>query len=318
MRIAVVGVGGVGGYFGGRLARAGNEVHFIARGAHLAAIRERGLRVDSIAGDFVVAPALATDSPAEVGPVDAVIVGVKSWQLPAAAESMRPLIGPDTAVLPLLNGVEAADQLAAALGPGHALGGLCRIIAFIAGPGHIRHTGIAPAVDLGELDGARSPRVAALHAALSAAGVAATIAPDINVALWEKFMLIVTWGGIGAITRAPIGVWRSMPGTRAMAEQSLREVLALAHARGAAVPEARVAGTLAFIDGVPAAGTASIQRDIIDGRPSELESQSGAVVRLGAEAGVPTPLHSFIYYSLLAQAASQEPGVRAEGPERKQ
>ncbi|MBX0326645.1 2-dehydropantoate 2-reductase, partial [Oscillochloris sp. ZM17-4] len=236
--------------------------------------------------------------------VDAVIVGVKSWQLPEAARAMRPLIGAGTAVLPLLNGVEAADQLAAALGPGHALGGLCRIIAFIAGPGHIRHTGIEPSVDLGELDGARSPRAEALRDALTGAGVRATLADDIGVALWEKFMLIVTWGGIGAITRAPIGVWRGMPGTRAMAEQSLREVLALAHARGVPVDEGRVAATLAFIDGVPAAGTASIQRDIMDGRPSELESQSGAVVRLGAESGVPTPLHSVIYASLLAQVAA--------------
>ncbi|NNJ08963.1 2-dehydropantoate 2-reductase [Chloroflexales bacterium ZM16-3] len=306
MRIAVVGVGGVGGYFGGRLAMAGHEVYFIARGAHLEAIRTGGLRVDSIAGDFVVAPALATDDPAGVGPVDAVIVGVKSWQLPEAARAMRPLIDPQTTVLPLLNGVEAADQITAELGPGHALGGLCRIIAFIAGPGHIRHTGIEPLIELGELDGAQSQRVEALRDALAESGVRATIAPDISVALWEKFMLIATWGGIGSITRAPIGVWRSMPGTRAMAEQSLREVLALAHARGVHVDESRVAAIMAFTDEAPAAGTTSIQRDILEGRPSELDSQSGAVVRLAGESGVPTPLHSFIYASLLAQVAAQD------------
>jgi 2-dehydropantoate 2-reductase len=219
---------------------------------------------------------------------------------------MRPLVGPQTAVLPLLNGVEAAGQLAAELGPGHTLGGLCRIMAFIAGPGHIRHAGIEPSVDLGELDGAPSPRAEALRAALAGAGVRAIVAPDIHVAIWEKFMLIVTWGGIGSITRAPIGVWRSLPGTRAMAEESLREVLALARARGAPVADGRVAAIMGFLDGVPASGTASMQRDIMDGRPSELEAQSGAVVRLGVESGLPTPVNSFIYHSLLAQRAARE------------
>lgn len=301
MRIAVVGVGGVGGYFGGRLAQAGNEVYFIARGEHLRAIRDQGLRVESSAGDFTIHPASATDNPVEVGQVDAVIVGVKSWQLAEAARQIRPLLGPETAVLPLLNGVEAADTITAEIGPGHALGGLCRISAFIAGPGHIRHTGLEPSLALGELDNRRSPRVEALLAAFQAAGVRADIPADIHVALWEKFMLITAWSGIGAITRAPVGVWRSLPGTRAMAESALREVVAVANAHGVALPVAQVARTLGFLDGVPAAATASMQRDIMDGRPSELEAQNGAVVRLGQEAGVDTPVHSFIYHSLLPQ-----------------
>jgi 2-dehydropantoate 2-reductase len=217
---------------------------------------------------------------------------------------MAPLVGPATTVLPLLNGVEAAGQLDAALGPGHTLGGLCRIMAFIEGPGHIRHAGIEPSVDLGELDGAASPRAAALCDALAGAGVRARVAPDIHAAIWEKFMLIVTWGGIGAVTRSPIGVWRSLPGTRAMAQESLREVLALARARGVQIADGRDAAIMGFLDGVPAGGTASMQRDIQQGRRSELESQSGAVVRLGAESGLPTPVHRFIYHCLLAQEAA--------------
>lgn len=301
MRIAVVGVGGVGGYFGGQLARAGHDVCFIARGAHLAAIREHGLRVDSIGGDFVVQPAVAGDDPAGFGPVDLVIVGVKAWQLPAAAQAMAPLVGPETVVLPLLNGIEAADELASALGAKHVLGGLCRITAFIAGPGHIRHAAMAPSVVFGELDNRRSSRVEAIQAAFTTAGVRAEIAVDIQVAIWEKFMLIATWSGIGAVTRTPIGAWRGLPGTRAMAEQALSEVVALAHARDIALPINRVARLMTFLDGVDPASTASMQRDIMEGRPSELEAQNGAIVRLSEVAGVDTPVHHFLYYSLLPQ-----------------
>ncbi|NJN17558.1 MAG: 2-dehydropantoate 2-reductase [Oscillochloris sp.] len=301
MRIAVLGVGGVGGYFGGRLAAAGNDVYFIARGAHLQAIRAHGLRIESINGDATIQPAQASDNPAAIGPVDLVLLGVKSWQVAQAAESARSLLGPQTAVLPLLNGVEAALILSDVLGPQHTLGGLCKIIAYIAAPGLIRHTGIAPSVTFGELDNTRSARVEAILAAFTQAGVGAEIAPDIQRAIWEKFLLIVTWSGIGAITRAPIGVWRSLPGTRAMAEQSMREALAVAHAHGVNLPDSAVEATLKFIDGVQAGGTASMQRDIMEGRPSELEAQNGALVRLGAGAGVDTPLHRFIYNSLLPQ-----------------
>ena len=301
LRVAIVGAGGVGGYFGGRLARAGHDVTFIARGAHLAAIRDSGLHVHSIAGDFVVAPAQATDDPAAVGPVDLVIVGVKTWQLGEAARAMRPLVGPDTVVLPLLNGVEAADELAAVVGADHVLGGVCRIIAAIERPGHVRHSGAEPWVGLGELDNTKSPRVSRLHEALAGAGVGAEVAADIRVALWQKFMFIATMSGIGAVTRAPIGQWLPMPGTRALTEAGLAEVVEVGRARGVALPEASVASTLAFMDAIPPQATASMQRDIMAGRPSELEAQSGAVVRLGAEAGVPTPTHSFLYHALLPQ-----------------
>lgn len=301
MRIAVFGVGGVGGYFGGRLAQAGHEVALIARGAHLEAIRSDGLRIASPRGDALIRPAIATSDPAEVGPVDLVLVGVKSWQMAEAARAMGPLIGPETAALPLLNGVEASDILAAALGPGHALGGLCRIIAMIAGPGQIRHAGLEPTVLFGELDNRRTPRVEQMLAAFTEAGVQAQIPADIQVAIWEKFMLIAAWSSIGAVTRVPVGAWRSLPETRALAEQALAETVALAHARGVNLSPTKIAASLAFFDAAPSGGTASMQRDIADGRPSELDDLGGAVVRLAAAAGVATPIHKTLYAALLPQ-----------------
>ncbi len=299
MRIAIFGTGAVGGYFGGRLAQAGEEVAFIARGEQLRALQERGLRVDSLQGDFAVRPVRATDDPASVGPVDAVIVGVKAWQVTEAARAMRPLVGPETFVVPLQNGVEAPSQLAAVLGDERVLGGLCRIISQVVEPGHVRHAGLEPYVALGELDNRPSERAARLREAFARAGVTAEVPPDIGVAMWGKFLFIASFSGVGAVTRAPAGVMRSLPETRRMLERAMHEVLAVARARGIELPEESIPQTMDLIDGLPPGGTASMQRDIISGRPSELESQNGAVVRLGREVDVPTPLHAFIYHSLL-------------------
>jgi len=300
MRIVIFGTGGVGGYFGGRLAQAGEDVVFIARGRQLQALQEGGLRVESVLGDFGVQPVQASDDPAAVGEVDAIVLAVKAWQVPGAADAMRPMVGPETFVVPLQNGVEAPAQVAAALGERHALGGLCRIISASAGPGHIRHTGIEPYLAFGELDNRRSRRVEGLRAAFARAeGLTVEIPADIQVAMWRKFLLIAPWSGVGAVTRAPIGVFRSVPQTRLMLEEAMAEVAAVARARDIALPDGLVEQTMAFIDGLPAEGTASMQRDIMEGRPSELEAQNGAVVRLGREAGVPTPVNAFIYHSLL-------------------
>jgi 2-dehydropantoate 2-reductase len=299
VRIAVFGTGAVGGYFGGRLAQAGEEVVFIARGEQLRALQDRGLRVDSPQGDFIVRPVWATDDSAQVGPVDVVIVGVKAWQVGEAARAMRPLVGPETFVVPLQNGVEAPSQLAAVLGDEHVLGGLCRIISQVVEPGHVRHAGLEPYVALGELDNRPSERAARLREALARAGVAAEVPPDIGVAMWGKFLFIASFSGVGAVTRAPAGVLRSLPETRSMLEGAMHEVLAVARARGIDLPEESIPQTMRLIDGLPPGGTASMQRDIVAGRPSELESQNGAVVRLGQEVAVPTPLHAFIYDSLL-------------------
>jgi 2-dehydropantoate 2-reductase len=300
MRIAVYGAGAVGAYFGGRLAQAGEDVVFLARGEHLRAIREHGLRVTSVAGDFRIHPATVAEDPADVGPVDVVLVAVKAWQVPEVALAMRPMIGPDTFVVPLQNGVEAPDQLAQVLGPERVLGGLCRIIAELVGPGHIDHAGAEPYIAFGELHGGDGNRAERLHAAfLRAEGVSVEVSADIRAAMWLKFLFIASMSGVGAVTRAPIGVVRGVPETRRMMAEALEEVRALAIAHGVALPTTAVEQTLAFIDALPPDGTASMQRDIMGGRPSELETQSGAVVRLARRFGVQVPLHTFMYRSLL-------------------
>jgi 2-dehydropantoate 2-reductase len=310
MRIAVFGTGAVGGYFGGRLAQAGEEVLFIARGKQLQALRDQGLRVESLKGDFLLRSVQVTDDSVQVGVVDAVIVGVKAWQVTEAAQACGPLVGPDTFVVPLQNGVEAPDQLAAVLGAEHVLGGLCRIVSFVVALGHIRHAGMEPYVALGELDNRPSQRAERLRSAFQRAGVAAEIPPDIHVALWEKFLFIASFSGVGAVTRAPAGVLRSLPQTRHLLRQAMYEVRAVAVARGIALPEETIERTMVLIDNLPPAGTASMQRDIMEGRPSELESQNGAVVRLGQEVEVATPLHAFIYHSLLPMELQARGQVR--------
>lgn len=301
MRIAMFGTGGAGGYFGARLAQAGEHVLFIARGEHLRAIRENGLRVDSVDGDFVVKPALVTDDPAKAGTVDVVFVGVKTWQVPEAARAIPPLIGPQTFVVPLQNGVEAPDQLAATLGRERVVGGLAKVLSLIAEPGRIRHLGGPASITFGELDHRPSERTERLRKILSRRGIAAEIPPDIHVALWEKFLFIVPLGGVGAVTRAPVGALRTLPETRRMLEEGMREIRAVAHGRKISLADDLVARTMDFVDALPPEGTSSMQRDILAGKPSELEAWNGAVVRLGRQAGVATPLHDFLYRSLLPQ-----------------
>lgn len=301
MHVIVFGAGAVGGYFGARLARAGEEVTFIARGAHLQAIRERGLFVESGLGDFRIHPARATDRPEEAGPADVVLVGVKAWQVPEAARAMAPLVGPETFIVPLENGVEAPEQLAEFWGTEHVLGGLCRIISSVVEPGHIRHGGMEPYVAFGELDNHPSARAERLRATFEQAGVRAEIPADIHVALWEKFLFITPFAGLGAVTRTTVGVLRSVPQLRQMLEGAITEAFAVGRARGVRLPDDAVTRTMALIDGMPAEGTTSMQRDIVAGRPSELDALVGAVVRLGQETGVGTPLHAFMYYALWPQ-----------------
>jgi 2-dehydropantoate 2-reductase len=299
MRIAIFGTGGAGGYFGGRLVRAGENVVFIARGDHLRAIRENGLRVYSVDGDFTIRPARATDDPAKAGKVDVVIVGVKTWQVTEAAQAMRPLIGPATFAVPLQNGVEASGQLAAVLGEDRVLGGVAKVFAFLEGAGRIRHLGGPASITIGELDNRPRERADRLRGVFTRAGIPTEIPRDIHVALWEKFLLIAPLGGIGAVSRAPVGTLRTLPGTRRMLEQGMREIVSVAQGRGIPLADEAVARTMKFVDTFPANGTISLQRDIAAGRPSELEAWNGAVVRLGGQAGVPTPLHEFLYWSLL-------------------
>lgn len=301
MRIAVFGTGGVGGYFGGWLAHAGEDVVFIARGEHLEALRRDGLRVESTKGDFEVSRVQATDQPNEVGEVDVVLVAVKAWQVPEAARAMAPIIGERTVVVPLENGVEAPEEVAEVLGRDRVLGGFCAIISYIDAPGRIKHAGYEPYIAFGELDNSRSQRADDLLQAFLRAGVKAEVPPDIHAAMWGKFLFISCFSGVTAVTRSPAGAIRSVPETRQMLERAMEEVAAVAKARGIAVADDAVARAMAAVDGLPDDGTASMQRDIMDGRPSELEAQNGAVVRMGERAGVETPVHTFIYATLLPQ-----------------
>ena len=298
MRIVVFGTGGVGGYFGGRLARAGEDVTFIARGEHLRVIKTNGLRVDSTSGDFVIHPAKATDNVSEVGETELVFLGVKAWQVPEAARSIKPLVGPTTTVVPMQNGVDAVPQLVAELGSKNVIGGLCRIVSFVVAPGHIRHAGFTPTIIIGELDNQRSRRIVRIQEVFEHAGLDTTIAADIQVALWTKFLFIASFSGAGAIANAPAGVLRSDPKWRGLVLSAMEEIYALAHARGVNLPADSVDKVMAAVDGLPEDATSSMQRDIAAGKPSELESQNGAVVRMAREAGVDVPTHTLIYQTL--------------------
>lgn len=299
MRIAVFGTGGVGGYFGARLAKSGQDVWFIARGNHLRAIEKNGLKVESAGGDFVVKPANATDDPLKAGQFDLIIVGVKAWQVPDAAREMLPMIGPGTSVLPLQNGVDAADQLAEIIGREHLLGGLCHIISFVSEPGVIRHAGYEPKIIFGELDDSESGRAKAIQDVFADSGVSVKIAPNIQAALWGKLLFIAPYSGVGAVTRVTAGVIRTQPETRQLLEAAMGEVFRVALARGVALPTDAVQRSMEAVDSLPAEGTSSMQRDVMAGRPSELVSQNGAVVRLGRDVNEPTPVNSFIFAALL-------------------
>lgn len=301
MRIAVFGAGGVGGYFGGLLAKAGMEVIFIARGAHLQAIQQAGLLVESPRGSFMIYPARVEQDPANIEAVDIVLIAVKAWQVPEAAQAIRPMMGFDTIAIPLENGVEAAGQLSQVLGSDHVASGLCRISSQIAGPGRIQHVGMEPYIAFNWSDAHQDMRLEALRDAFLSQGIRAEIPADIQSAVWEKFVFVAALSGLGAVTRAPVGVQRSVPETRQLLESAVSEVAAVGRACGVVLGESIEQATLRLIDSLPPGTTTSMQRDIISGKPSELEFQTGSVVRLGRANGVDTPVNSCIYASLLPQ-----------------
>jgi len=301
MRVAIYGTGGAGGYFGAQLARTGEDVTFVARGQHLKAIQEHGLCVETPTGEIVIQPAKATDDPTQVAPVDVIFLGVKAWQVEEAARNMRPMVGSETFVVPLQNGVEAPTQLATALGVEHVLGGLCGTFSWIVAPGRIRNIGASNFIKFGELDNRRSERAERLRQSFERAGVKADVPPDIHQALWEKFLLVTSFGGVGAVTRAPIGIIRTVSETRLLLEQCMQEVYAVARACHVQLSDTVVADTMRFIDSLAANATTSLQRDIAEGKLSEIDFWNGSVVRQGRTVGVSTPLNQFVYHSMLPQ-----------------
>lgn len=299
MRIAIFGTGGVGGCFGAQLASAGEDVVFLARGEHLRAIQTKGLRLKTSEDEIVINPAKAYDNPSQVGEVDLIILGVKSWQVNDAAEAMKPMIKAGTIVLPLQNGVDAAIQLSEVLGAEHVIGGLCGTLSWVESPGCIRSIGKANFIRFSELDNRRTARTQALLKVFRQAGISSEIPSDIYAALWSKFLFVASFGGVGAITRSPIGIIRDIPETRRMLERCMQEIYAVARANDISLNDDIVERTMSATDRLPANATASLQRDITSNRPSELEAWSGAVVRIGKKVGIATPTHEFVYHSLL-------------------
>ena len=293
MRIALVGAGGVGGYFGSRLVAAGENVTFIARGAHLAAMQRDGLRVESPKGNVHVRDFGATDDPASVGVVDAVLLTVKMYDLESAARLIAPLVGPDTAVITLQNGVEAVDIVAQHVVRRNVVGGVAYVAAVIESPGLIRHTSL-DALIFGELNGQRSERLVTLEAACLRAGFSARVSERIEIDLWSKFARLSVFSGMTAVTRSTIGVLRTDPELYAMLKAACEETIRVGRARGVALPDSLMGEIVQMVESLPYHAKASMLEDLERGKRLELPWLSGAVVRLGQEAGVATPIHSFI------------------------
>ncbi len=313
MRIAVMGAGAVGGYFGARIATAAPdeaEVLFLARGRHLDAIRRDGLRIDSPAGNLHLTGVRATDDPADIGPVDVVLFAVKLWDTETAAAACRPLLGPGTAVIALQNGVTAVEVLRRALGEAAVAGGVAHIAATIAAPGLIRHTGTLARLTYGELDGRRSPRLAAFHALAARSGFDAILTDAILRVIWEKFTFLAPFSGVTALTRQPVGVIRQVPETRALFLDAVAEVARLARARDVDLGSDILARIETLMDGLAPAMKSSMLNDLERGGRLELPWLSGAVVRMGAELGVPTPVHRVIAAALAPCADGPPMGGR--------
>lgn len=300
MKIVIFGTGGVGGYFGGRLVQSGQEVTFIARGVHLDAIRRSGLRVDSVNGDFIISPAETADSTQSIRSADLILVGVKAWQLNDALGQIRPLVESKTMLLPLLNGVEHMETLRDTFGAEHILGGMCRISAFIEAPGYIRHVGIQPYLAYGEWDNANTDRIQTLDEVFkSLPGVTAERPANIRTAMWEKFIFIAATSGVGAYTCLPIGEIRAKAETLTMLQNALEETAAIARAQGVDIAGNFVEVTMKRIETIAPHIIPSMQKDIMEGKPSELDQQTGAVIRMGKTFNIPTPTHEKIYSTLL-------------------
>jgi 2-dehydropantoate 2-reductase len=298
MRIAVVGAGGVGGGFGAALAKAGADVVFIARGAHLAAMMSQGLRVQGGRGETHLVPTQATDDPASIGKVDVVLFCVKLWDVESAGQHIKPLIGPDTAVIPLQNGIDAAERLIPILGESAVMGGVAQISASIVAPGVIRQVGTFMRMIFGELDGMRRKRGEDFLALCLKAGFDATLSEQILTELWMKFILLASNAGIMALTRQPIGKLREDPDLRPIFMAAWREAIDVGRARGVALPADALEKILDFTSHAPPAMKASMALDLERGSRLELPWLGGKVVELGRQLGVPTPTHSMMYAML--------------------
>ncbi|MBN2806298.1 MAG: 2-dehydropantoate 2-reductase [Prolixibacteraceae bacterium] len=298
MKITIIGTGGVGGYFGGRLALAGNDVTFVARGVHLKAIQQNGLLVKSTLGEFTIKPAKASSGLESVEQADLVLVCTKAWQVRDIGRQLAPLIGPNTMVMPLQNGILAADELAESIPHENIVGGLCRIFSLIESPGVISHRGIEPTVIFGETDNRQTERTAWLKYTFHMAGINHLWSDDIMADLWKKFLMICS-SALLAITHTNYGELRNNPETRQLLVELYTEIFRVGIAAGIHLPENIVERTMQAVDQFPPDSTSSLTRDVWEGKPSEIEYQNGTVVRLGAQYGIPTPVNRFVYHTIL-------------------
>jgi 2-dehydropantoate 2-reductase len=298
MKIAIIGTGGVGGYFGGKLAKAGYDVTFLARGEHLSAIQKNGLIVKSILGDFKIYPAKVTDIIDTIGLTDLVILGVKAWQVKDISTELFSIIKKDTTILPLQNGVMASEELMENIRNVNIIGGLCRIISKIEAPGVINHFGLEPSILFGELDNTGTERIDLIKAMFDNAGISSKISEDITADLWKKFIGICV-SGLLAVTKTTYGELRELKETRQLMIELVNEIYVLSQQLWIRIESDFVGKMISVIDSYPYESTSSLTRDVWDGKPSEIEYQNGTVVRLGEKFGVDTPVNRFVYNSIL-------------------
>jgi 2-dehydropantoate 2-reductase len=298
MHIAVIGTGGIGGPYGASLAKAGADVTFVARGAHLAAMQANGLKIEGDRGEITIRPAQATDDIASIGPVDYVLFCVKLWDVESAGEQIRAIVGSRTAVIPLQNGIDAAERLVPILGREAVMGGTAFITGSIVAPGIVRQTGTYQQMTFGELDRRPSARGEHLKALCAAAGFDGILSPDIMVPVWQKFILLVPLSGLNALTRRPLGEYRGDPDLYALLEATLRETIAVGLAEGVNLPPGSFDKTLAQIHAMPPYHMVSMGNDLLRGNRLELPWFAGKIVELGRRHGIPTPANGFIYAAL--------------------
>ncbi len=310
MKIAVMGTGGVGGYFGGRLAVSGEDVTFIARGEHLKAIQANGLRVLSANGDLMVQPAKATDDPKQVGPVDLVMIGVKLWSTDDAIAAISPMMGPNSTAVSFQNGVIAEDKLIQAYGKERVWGGVANIAALIEKPGVIRHNGSMAILITGELDNRRTPRIEAFAQACAKAKIEHRVPENIDTAIWEKYLFLMAMSSMTALTRLPIGAICEDPDTRGLLTELMREAQAVGRAKGVKLDDEAIHRLLARMDGLPRAMIASMLGDLERGNRLELPWLAGGVVEMGKALGVPTPAAKFAYTALKLYASGRPGDAR--------
>jgi len=301
-RIGVMGTGAIGGYVGARLAEAGAEVTFVARGRHLAAIRDTGLRVSSPLGDVHLKPGSATDAPTTVGQVDFVLLGTKLYDVETAAQAMASMVGDATAVVCVQNGVDAPDLVARLYGRARVVAATVMINAEIVAPGVIRHNALNR-LTVGELDGRASGRLTRFVALANASGIETVSSPDIRLEIWRKFLMMAPMTALSAMTRVPLGRMRQQEETWRLAAQGMREVVAVANAAGVGLTEDDVQRTLEFMQGVPTTWRGSLAVDLEQGRRLEVDWLSGAICRRGRAAGIPTPFHEAAWGVLKPHAA---------------